>query len=225
MIESKYRSVLVTDFDGTMTELDFYSLVREALVPPGTPDYWASYRAGTLTHFEALRAIFEAARPDEAALIRLVDRMGLEPELAPAVSALNREGWKVVVVSNGCRWYIDRLLDRAGVALDVYANPGGVEGGRLEMHWPSETPFPSKETGISKAKVVKSFLEEGREVAFAGDSLTDAEAALLVPADRRFARSELADALRKQGEGFQPFDRWIEVARTLAPSALAAAAS
>ncbi|QDV38668.1 HAD-IB family phosphatase [Tautonia plasticadhaerens] len=216
MAGAKFRSVLVTDFDGTLTDQDFYKLVRERLVPPGTPDFWASYREGTLTHFEALRAYFASARPDEEALVGMVDEMGLEPELPEAVELLNRAGWKVVVVSSGCHWYIDRLLAKAGVALEVHANPGGIEGGRLAMHWPAGTSYPSKQTGVSKPAVVTSFLEEGRAVAYAGDGDTDAEAAVLVPAHRRFARQDLAEALRGRGEEFRPFDRWIEVARALA---------
>jgi 2,3-diketo-5-methylthio-1-phosphopentane phosphatase len=216
MAEAKFRSVLVTDFDGTLTEQDFYQLVRDTLVPEDTPDYWASYRNGSLTHFEALRAYFASARPDEEALVSLVGRMGLEPELPAAVSLLNEAGWKVVVVSSGCHWYIDLLLQQAGVALEVHANPGKIEGGRLAMHWPTGTSFPSKQTGVSKPAIVQSFLDEGRAVAYAGDGHTDADAAVLVPPDRRFARRDLAEALRGRGQSFRPFSRWMDVARALA---------
>ena len=215
MLESKKRAVLVSDFDGTMAENDFFKLVREALVPAETPDYWGAYKEGRLTHFEALRAIFAAARPDEKALGELVGRMNLDPELKQGVTDLGGSGWKVVVTSNGCGWYINRLLSKAGVDLEVHTNPGTIEGGRMVMHWPVGAPFVSKETGVDKAGVVRSFLEEGRTVAFAGDGSTDVGPAMLVPAELRFAREELADALRRRGEGFQPFTRWIEVARAL----------
>ena len=55
-------SVLVSDFDGTMTRQDFFKLVISELLPPGTPDYWAMYRTGTITHFEALRRYFASIR-------------------------------------------------------------------------------------------------------------------------------------------------------------------
>jgi len=55
-------SVLVSDFDGTMTRHDFYKLAIESLLPPDTPDYWAEYRTGAITHFEALRLYFAAIR-------------------------------------------------------------------------------------------------------------------------------------------------------------------
>ncbi|MBX9582384.1 MAG: hypothetical protein K2X87_18940 [Gemmataceae bacterium] len=55
-------AVLVSDFDGTMTRHDFYRLAIESLLPPDTPDHWADYRAGTITHFEALWRYFAAVR-------------------------------------------------------------------------------------------------------------------------------------------------------------------
>lgn len=214
----RYPSILVTDFDGTLTAHDYYRLVRDRLVPDDTPDYWSLYRNGQLTHFEALRAYFAAARPDESTHLALVDAMGLDPNLAQSVAALNEQGWKVVVVSNGCQWYIDRLLRQAGVDLEVHANPGALEGGRLAMHWPTDTLYPSKQTGIDKAAVVRAFLEEGRTVAFAGDGATDVAPALLVPPDRRFARADLAEGLREQDASFRPFERWTEVANALLES-------
>ena len=61
--------VLVTDFDGTLTRRDFYRLVIDELLPPGTPDFWAEYLAGEITHFEAIRKTFAAAPAGEAALL------------------------------------------------------------------------------------------------------------------------------------------------------------
>jgi 2-hydroxy-3-keto-5-methylthiopentenyl-1-phosphate phosphatase len=219
MAEAKYRSVLVTDFDGTLTENDYYTLVRNRLVPPGTPDFWTAYRQGRMTHFEALRAFFDAATPDEAAHVALIEEMGLDPELAEGVASLNAAGWRVVVVSYGCRWYIDRLLSSAGVDLEVHANPGALEGGRLAMHWPADTRFPSEDNGISKEAVIRWHQEQGSVVAFAGDGPADVEPALLVPPGLRFARADLAEELQAREERFRPFDRWSEIARALAEGA------
>jgi 2,3-diketo-5-methylthio-1-phosphopentane phosphatase len=208
-------SILVSDFDGTISARDFYGLVREHLVPPDAPDHWAAYRAGTLSHFDALNAYFASARPDAGTLERLVDHMDVDPELAPSVAALRAAGWEVVVVSNGSRWYIDRLLCHAGVELVVHSNPGVVESGRLRMLAPSDSPFFDPEVGIRKAAVVRHFLDLGHTVAFCGDGHPDVEPALLVPPGRRFARADLAADLAALGHPFRPFNRWSEVARAL----------
>lgn len=209
------RGVFVSDFDGTITRRDFYQLFRARYLPRDAPDFWAAYRDGRLTHFQALASIFASAAPGEPALLALTDDMGLDPDLAGSVAALRAAGWDVVVVSAGCAWYIRHLLDRAGVATEVHANPGRVEGGRLVMERPEGSPYLSHETGIDKAAVVRAARDAGRAVAFAGDGFPDLDAALLVPDRFRFARGDLAAVLTQRSTPFRPFDHWSDVARAL----------
>lgn len=207
--------VLVTDFDGTLTRHDFYRLVIDELLPPGTPDFWVEYLAGRITHFEAIRRTFAAAPAGAAALEALARRMGLEPDLAAEVERLRGAGWRVVVASAGCLRYIGTLLDEARVTLEVHANPGHIEDGRLAMTLPTDSPYFSPETGIDKAAVVRDALATGLPVAFAGDGPPDLIPALMVEPRLRFARGHLAQALADRGEAFRPFDRWRDVARAI----------
>lgn len=212
------RKVLVSDFDGTMTRNDFYQLVAARLLPPGTPDFWAEYRAGRITHFEALRSYFLAARPGEHALIDLYHDMKLDPDLRAGLVALKSAGWSVVVASAGSLWYIDRLLreSRARDLMEVHANLGHIAGGRLVMELPQGSPFFSSEVGIDKPAIVRQALATAEVVAFAGDGPPDVEPALLVDPAWRFATGFLAEELARRGEGFRPFERWGEIARMLA---------
>ena len=84
--------VLVSDFDGTMTRNDFYKLAVERLLPPDTPDHWAAYREGTLTHFEALRSYFAAIRVSEDEVMVVVNAMELDLELPAAVASCAAPG-------------------------------------------------------------------------------------------------------------------------------------
>ena len=209
-------SVLVSDFDGTMTRHDFYKLAIEKLVPRGTPDFWSEYRAGTITHFEALRRYFAAIRKSEAEVLAVVNGMELDPELPVAVASLRRADWSVVVTSAGCSWYIQRLLASAGVDIEVHANPGRFEAGKgLLMEMPTDSPYLSAALGIDKAEVVRRHLGQGRRVAFAGDGFPDAESARLVPGDLRFARGDLADVLKSEDLAFHEFETWSDIARVL----------
>jgi 2,3-diketo-5-methylthio-1-phosphopentane phosphatase len=208
--------VLVSDFDGTMTRHDFYKLAIEQLLPPTTPDFWADYRAGTITHFEALRRYFAAIPKSEDEVWEVARRMELDPELPDAVKALHQDGWTVIVTSAGCDWYIRRLLAEAEVSVEVHANPGRYEAGRgLVMKMPPASPFRSESLGVDKQAVVRHHLAKGRKVAFAGDGFPDEDAARLVPADLRFARGDLADVLQRDGLEFERFHSWSEIATAL----------
>ena len=208
--------VLVSDFDGTMTRHDFYKLAIESLLPPDVPDYWAEYRAGTITHFEALRRYFAAIRAPEEAVLSVVRRMELDPDLPNAIGELQRAGWKIVVTSAGCDWYIRRLLTEAGVEVEVHSNPGQfVPGKGLLMEMPLGSPFLSQSLGVDKTAIVRSYVESGGPVGFAGDGFPDADPARLVPGDLCFARGDLADVLRTERLPFHAFEKWSDIARLL----------
>lgn len=210
------HSVLVTDFDGTMTAQDFFKLAIKRLLPPDVTNFWREYRAGRITHFEALRRYFAEIRCSEAEVLKVVDQMELDPDLPRTVAELRAAGWQVIVTSAGCQWYIRYLLAQAGVELEIHANPGSyITGQGLRMELPLESPYLSPTLGIDKAAVVRRQLELGRTVAFAGDGFPDEEAARLVPGRLRFARGDLADVLRKHGQEFQTFAVWSEIARRL----------
>jgi 2,3-diketo-5-methylthio-1-phosphopentane phosphatase len=209
-------SLLVSDFDGTMTRHDFYELAKEFLLPRDLPDYWGRYRAGEITHFQALQAIFASIRADEPTVRKIVDRMEIDPDLPEALRLLRQSGWEVVVTSAGCDWYIRILLQKAGVSLKVWSNPGTFETGRgLLMELPRESPFFSPSLGIDKTAVVRQAIDQGRRVAFAGDGPPDIDPARLVRGEFRFARADLAAALSQEGLPFRSYDRWFEIASQL----------
>ncbi len=211
-----HDKVLVTDFDGTMTRHDFYRLAIERLIPPDCPNYWEDYRCGKLTHFDALAAYFRMVRQDKADVLAVVHDMQLDPQLSPSVKALEQQGWHIVVTSAGCQWYIDYLLSRAGIRLEIHANPGEFDSATgLSMTRPKNSEFASYEIGVNKAAVVEHWCGRSKTVAFAGDGYPDADAAKVVPERLRFARADLAEQLTSEGLSFRPFSVWSDIATAL----------
>jgi 2,3-diketo-5-methylthio-1-phosphopentane phosphatase len=211
--------ILVSDFDGTMTRVDFFQLVVNHFLPPGMPDYWTEYRTGRMTHFEAVQAIYGSIRHEEDRLLAVLPNCGLDPHLPQALARLRKASWDIIVASAGCDWYIRRLLADCGAPLEIHANPGRFQAGRgLCMVMPVGSPYRSGTHGIDKAAVVRAALASGRPVAFAGDGNPDLAAARLVPAERRFARRALAAALHQEGLAFHSFEQWSEIAEVLLQS-------
>ena len=210
------RGVFVTDFDGTLTRNEFYHLMREHLTDPDA-DYWADYRAGRATHFDAMARYFAAIRADEATVVRQVLKLELDPRFPELAAALNRAGWEIVVASAGSDWYIRQVLDPTGVTVTVHSNPARWVGGGcgLVLEKPTASPFFCPNVGIDKAGVVRDAQRRAGKVAFAGDGFPDVPAAVLVPPHRRFARADCAAELTRRGEPFRPFERWAEVAEAL----------
>jgi 2-hydroxy-3-keto-5-methylthiopentenyl-1-phosphate phosphatase len=210
------EGILVSDFDGTMTKYDFYDLVCREFPDISAKGFWQQYEEGRITHFEALRSIFASIRIQEDRLLRIVQSMAIEPRLAEALSLLDKKGWKVIIASSGCDWYIKHLLKDIPVSVDIYANPGKfIPDEGLVMRLPVTSPFFSADIGINKMAVVRDALQKSACVAFAGDGRPDLAPALIVPPQRRFAKHLLAKQLREIGEAFRPFENWVEVAEYL----------
>jgi 2,3-diketo-5-methylthio-1-phosphopentane phosphatase len=208
-------AVLVTDFDGTITRFDFFELACRAH-PEIAEDHWERFESGRLTHFEALRRIFAGLRVAEDALLPILQAMEVDPRLAEAVALLERRGWRIIVASAGCDWYIRWMLAEARVALEVRANPGTHSPtAGLQMRLPEPSPWFSAESGIDKAAVVREALSLTPHVAFAGDGRPDLAPALLVRPELRFARRWLAQRLTELGEPHRTFESWHEVALAL----------
>ena len=219
MISSKpaeHHSLLVTDFDGTMTRHDFYMLAARSLLPPDMPDYWAQYRAGQLTHFEALRAIFASIRADPATVRAVVDRMELDPDLPRALYQLRRSGWDVVVTSAGCDWYIRILLAEAGVTLPVWSNPGRSRRvGACSSTTPGQSLLLPKSGCSTQGRGRPRRHRERSASGVRRRWIPHADAARLVASDLRFVRGDLAHVLSKEGLAFHRFDRCREIAPVL----------
>src|SRR5215472_14397669 len=214
-VRHKMHKIFVSDYDGTITDKDFYSLPAERYAPANTPDYFAWYREGRISHFDAMVAYFAFAPTEEQQLEELLTASQPDPDLGASAALLRRADWKLWVVSAGSSWYVERVLSRAGGP--VYSNPGRLENGRglvLEKLDPS-SPYHSASAGVDKSAVVRHALHIAETVAFAGDGPPDLQPALLVRPELRFARGFLADALRQRGEAFRPFSRWSEIAREL----------
>ena len=201
------RKIFISDYDGTITDKDFYSLLAERYIPEDTPDYFAQYADGRITHFEAMAAYFAFAPTEEQQLEELLEASQADPGLGASAALLRRAGWELWVVSAGSSWYVECVLSRAGVAATVYSNPGRLENGRglvLEKLDPS-SPYHSASVGVDKSAVVPHALRVAHTVAFAGDGPTDLQPALLVRPGLRFARGFLAEALRAAGRRFSRF--------------------
>ena len=209
--------VLVTDFDGTITAVDFFYLAVERFMDKTALAPWKDYEAGKISHFTAVQRIFAKIRAPESEVLALLKETRPDPLLPACAKALREDGWQVVVASAGCEWYVRHILDSLNIShFEVHANPGYYqEGGPLVMEAPVASPFYDPETGVDKAGIVRFYLEQGAEVFFAGDGLPDVPAGLLVPPSRRFARKYMAAELKRRGEAFHAFSVWSDVARSL----------
>jgi 2,3-diketo-5-methylthio-1-phosphopentane phosphatase len=216
---------LISDFDGTFTRREFYDLVIEHCGGMETAQFWSDYSAGKITHFDALAGIFAQIRCSEAEVRSLLRQMEPDPRTPEVLRQLAAAGWDTVLVSNGCRWYIDIVLENLrlaeqGLDLPVFACPGSFQEGNGEAHGLlMERPVGSRwfqpDYGVDKRSLVIEYQQRYAVVAFAGNGAPDYQAALSVPPELRFARGYLASRFDREGIPYQCFEAWGDVATVL----------
>jgi len=136
------RKIFVSDYDGTITHKDFYSLLAERYIPGDTPDYFAQYREGRITHFEAMAAYFAFAPTDEQQLEELLAASQADPDLGASAALLQRAGWELWIVSAGSSWYVERVLTGGSVWPRPYTRTRDAWRTDAGWYWRGWTPHP-----------------------------------------------------------------------------------
>ncbi len=202
------------DFDGTITDVDtFDALVRAVAGDAAWDAIDGPLAAGQITLREALsRQAAELRLSRTETLAFMESHARVDPAFKDFVAAVRAHGASIRVVSSGIATIIHDALARAGVEVDVLANdvdfaPGG---------WTMQFVDPS-DNGHDKAAHVRAARARGSRTAYAGDGVSDYEAALA--ADIRFAKAgrSLERYLTANGAPFTAFTSFREVERALFP--------
>ena len=220
IIENGRREIaFVTDFDGTITDDDFFQYVKDAFLDESALAPWQLYLEGKTTHFEALKQIYGSLRVSEDELVDLVKKVSVDEWLIPTFEMLHNAQIPIYIASAGCDYYINLLIgdiiDKYGVRL-VTNDSSYTQGGGLLMEKPLESSYYDENVGISKRKIIAQLKESGWNVVFAGDGPPDIEPARL--ADIVFAKKILLDKCMAEGISIEGFNSYRDIYRYFALS-------
>jgi 2,3-diketo-5-methylthio-1-phosphopentane phosphatase len=168
------------------------------------------WRCGEISTQQLLPAWFAAISASREEMEAYIDTIDMDPSFADFEQYCRLRGVRLCIVSEGLRWYIDRLLARHGIhGIPVYANEvhfRDAKGVSFSYPWYSdETPAQ----GTSKSSIVRRFQSEGFHVIYIGDGRSDIEAARA--ADAVYARGYLLDFTRKHGIESQDFSSFRDL--------------
>lgn len=210
---------IVVDFDGTAC---LHDVAEHLLVEFASGDWrsldeaWERGEAGSREVVAAQSAMLDADR--DTLLDHVRAHCPIDPTFAPFVSWAHEDGIEVSVASDGFAFYIEPLLEAAGVRTipivtneqvwNAAARPGG-------LRFPNGHPECS---GCGTCKMNAVIARRGRPgaVAFVGEGSSDRYAALY--ADVTFAKLDLVAHCERDGvpyvawSDFDDVRRWIETA-------------
>lgn len=209
------KIAFVTDFDGTISDDDFFTYIARRYFDEKALAPWREYLGGTKSHFEALREMFSKLRVPEDELKSFISEICVDKEFVRTVELCSDKNIPVFICSAGCDYYINVLLgDVIGqYGITLITNDGRYdEKHGLQMSRPDKSsPYYDEAVGISKASIVRKLHAEGFKVIYAGDGPPDIEAARI--ADYVFAKKILLEKCRKEGIKTLPFRSFADISK------------
>jgi len=210
---SRHPAVLV-DFDDTAAEQNVAELLLNRFGDPTWQDVRNRFRAGELTLKEYQEITFRNITADRATMQGYVKQnANLRPYFKELRDYCEARGIPMVIVSQGLDFYIQALLEKEGFDdLPVYAvvTRSSPQGLHYEYHY--SRPGQERQ-GNSKGLIVDRYRADGHFVFYAGDGMSDFEAA--GQANLLFAHRTLAEECRRKEIPFRPFRDFQDVLSAL----------
>lgn len=201
------KTAFVSDFDGTITDDDFFAYATQAFFDDKALEPWRRFKAGKQTHFSALKEMFAKIRVPQEELDNFMRKIPVDKGFIEAVQICKEKGIPLYICSAGCDYYINFLigdiLQKYNITLVTNHGEYSPKQGLMMYKPEQDSPYFDGNTGISKAAIVQKLHREGYEVIYAGDGLPDYEAAW--NADVVFARRDLLVKCLENGVKAHPF--------------------
>lgn len=207
--------LLITDFDNTMSEKDFYHIIIDDYVGEEARNYYLNYKSeGGIIGTEFLNKIFGWQQFTEAQRDEMFDKVAIDKNSQALMDQVEALGGDFVVMSAGFDYYINETFKRYGMTdIKLMTNPGVFENGSFVMKPDTKSPYYSKVYGIDKGKALLGLKDDYEFVIFIGDSEPDYHAA--IHADIVFAKSELKNLMTQNQKDFYPMNDYSDVLKVL----------
>ena len=218
MSERARSLAVILDFDGTITMRDIGALlVGEFAHGDGWKRAEERYTRGQISLREVWRIemhdLYESEH--EAMRDRAVELAEIRPGFVELVQHCLAEGIPIEVASSGIRFYIDAVLDMAGVqGLHVAAPDIGFDSDGRGLVTFKNGVLDCDVTAMCKCERIWRQRRAGREVLFVGDGHSDMCSA--AQADHVAALGALAEHCEGDGIEFTPFEDFFQVRELVA---------
>lgn len=213
MNTEKKPTALITDFDGTVIKKDFFWFIIDKLMTKEDIQPWDDYKAGNITHFDALNQIFKKIHINESDLRKIILELPVEECFTELVEYCGNNDIDIYIVSAGADYYINIILDYLGIRNSVnlianesvYSKENGLQMTKLHEN----SVFYSENYGINKESVIRFMKSKYDFIVFAGDGTPDYKAA--IQADKVFARGTLLELCGKYNINCAKLDSYCQI--------------
>lgn len=195
------KFAFVADFDGTLTEKDFYNILIDKYIGEEGHRLYEEWKKREKVGVNFLNKIFAWVTLSEADLEAEILKIPFDINGQRLIEEVRAQGGDFYIVSAGTSYYIKIFLSHIGLGdVNVISMPATYVDGHLKVQPDKSNPYYSEDFGLDKRKVVEGLKKENGYdfVYFAGDSEPDLTAA--ISADLAFTMGELSELMEKAGK-------------------------
>lgn len=202
--------IFISDFDGTITEKDFYWILLDDYIGQSGIDYYSEWKKTKKIGTEFLNTVFGWHPLTEDQRDEALGKVAIDPKLEAVVEFVESHQGEFHILSAGFSYYIEDALKRRNLShLHVLTNEGTFRDGCFVMEPDKKSPYYSDVYGINKETVALHYKAAGKKLYFVGDSEPDFWAAQ--HADVIFAKNELAKLLEDKNIAYHSYKNFGDI--------------
>ncbi len=208
------KFLFICDFDGTITEIDFYKIIMDKyMYEPGSAKL-KELRSGVISILEFLSYIFNNINQEEHVIDKDIRNMKFRAGFIDFVEFIEKNGGEVLILSAGLDYYIKKAIKYKNLNnIKIYANKSHFKEKGLYHIIDESWTFYCSNHGINKKKVVEALRDKYEIICYAGDGYPDFEPAKLC--DRIFTTSRLTELCTENNIPQNPFIDFYDIKSAL----------
>lgn len=204
------KFAFVSDFDGTLSDKDFYHIVIDKYMGQVGRDFYHNWKKTKKINVEFLNLIFSNMGKSEEETRAEILNIPLDKYALNFIKKVQKAGGDFYVLSAGTSYYIKILLESLGIDdVSIISMEGMYKDGSIVITPDKDSPYYSEVFGVDKGKIIKELKEKYENVYFAGDSEPDISAA--INADLAFAKGELQNLLKNEKCDYMQIDTYNDI--------------
>ncbi len=200
--------IVFCDFDGTITEVDFYRMVMKYLTPEQQKLALDTYKnGGTVKGF--LKYVFSNINQDKHVIDEEVRRIKFKKGFKELLKYVKENNGELIIISAGLTYYVKKSLQIRNIFdIQIYANRSHYRDKGLHFD-ENDNDFACEKFGIDKEKIVKKFKKYYAKSYYIADGFPDYKASLFT--DEVFATGMLEQIYNREGKTYKPFNDFVEI--------------
>ena len=203
--------IVLSDFDGTITNKDgLYSFI-EAYAKDGWQDIEQDWVDGKISSKECLIEEFKLV-PDlsEELIASFVKTISIDEDFKDFYIKLSEKNVDFCIVSDGIDYFIRKILQNYGLNdLRIISNHGDFRGEFFEITFPNDFAECKNNAGVCKCKVLSDLKKEYKKVVYIGDGVSDF--CVADKADVLYAKKRLLKYCEEKGVAFIPYNTFNDI--------------